>query len=458
MVVLRAGLYERVSTEEQAKFGYSIRAQVDDLNEYCKKNNFKIVDHYTEEGVSGGKPSFKRPQMARLLEDVKEGKIDIILFTKLDRWFRNVPEYFKVQEILDANKVRWKAIHEDYDTTTANGEMAVTIFLAIAQNERKKTAERIKVVFDNKRKNKEAFFGDNSVPFGYMEVPDEDGVRRLVKNPELEDALNEFWDIAVKYENIHKAAQTVNLKYGLTRTKTMWYATSRHEIYTGTFHGVEDYCPAYVEKEAWKKLQNRYPSKKDTNRTYLFAGMLKCPECGRNLCGTYTTQKRKSGKIVEYKNYRCRNVGVGMCPYRSTVSEIKIEKWLLKNLESLLEEEIARVKAEKEKPKAKPKTDVAKLREKLRKVDVRYMNDTITEKEYFAETAELKAAIKKAEAEALANVSDADRDIRHLEEAYSTDFRTIYKELDEEDRRRFWRALIREIKLEGNSPIGVIFF
>lgn len=147
-----------------------------------------------------------------------------------------------------------------------------------------------------------------------------------------------------------------------------------------------------------------------------------------------------------------------MCPYRSTVSEIKIEKWLLKNLESLLEEEIARVKAEKEKPKAKPKTDVAKLREKLRKVDVRYMNDTITEKEYFAETAELKAAIKKAEAEALANVSDADRDIRHLEEAYSTDFRTIYKELDEEDRRRFWRALIREIKLEGNSPIGVIFF
>lgn len=457
MVVLRAGLYERVSTEEQAKFGYSIRAQVDALNEYCKKNNFKIVDHYTEEGVSGGKPSFKRPQMARLLEDVKEGKIDIILFTKLDRWFRNVPEYFKVQEILDAHKVRWKAIHEDYDTTTANGEMAVTIFLAIAQNERQKTAERIKTVFENKRKNKESFFGDNSIPFGYMEVPDEDGIRRLVKNPELEDALQEFWDIAVKYENIHKAGQTVNMKYGLTRTKTMWFATSHHEIYTGTFRGVEDYCPAYVSKEDWDKLQNRYPSKKNYDRTYLFAGMVKCPECGRNLGGTYSTQKRKNGK-AEYKNYRCRDIGFGVCSYRSTVSELKIEKWLLKNLNTFLEEEIGRVKAEKAKPKSKPKTDVAKLREKLRKVDVRYMNDTITEKEYFAETAELKAAIQKAEAEALASSTDADRDIRHLEEVYATDFTTIYKGLNAEDRRRFWRALITEIQLEGNSPISVKFF
>ena len=70
----------------------------------------KVVDHYIDAGVSGGKPAFKRPQMSRLLEDVKEGKIDMILFTRLDRWFRNVQEYFKVQEILDAHGVAWKAI------------------------------------------------------------------------------------------------------------------------------------------------------------------------------------------------------------------------------------------------------------------------------------------------------------------------------------------------------------
>lgn len=74
------------------------------------RKKMKVVDHYIDAGVSGGKPAFKRPQMSRLLEDVKEGKIDMVLFTRLDRWFRNVQEYFKVQEILDAHGVAWKAI------------------------------------------------------------------------------------------------------------------------------------------------------------------------------------------------------------------------------------------------------------------------------------------------------------------------------------------------------------
>ena len=141
--VLRVGLYERVSTDEQALHGYSIDAQIKGLEEYCQTKNMQIVDHYTDAGVSGGKASSKRPEMARLLEDVQAGKIDMILFTKLDRWFRNVQEYFKVQEILERHRVEWKAIYEDYDTTTSNGRMAITLFLAIAQNEREKGSERV---------------------------------------------------------------------------------------------------------------------------------------------------------------------------------------------------------------------------------------------------------------------------------------------------------------------------
>ena len=167
MTILRAGCYERVSTDEQAKYGYSIRAQIDELNEYCAKNKIKIVDHYTDEGVSGGKPIHKRPALTRLIEDVKAGKIDIILFTKLDRWSRNTKEFFKAQDILDELKVEWRAIHEKYDTTTPDGRMAITIFLAIAQNEREKGADRVKRVFADKRKRKEAWYGSHSMPFGY---------------------------------------------------------------------------------------------------------------------------------------------------------------------------------------------------------------------------------------------------------------------------------------------------
>lgn len=99
--ILRAGLFERVSTEEQSRFGYSIATQVEALEEHAAKNRMKIVDHYCDAGVSGGIAYKKRPEMMRLLQDVKDGKIDIILFTRLDRWFRNIKEYFKVQEILE---------------------------------------------------------------------------------------------------------------------------------------------------------------------------------------------------------------------------------------------------------------------------------------------------------------------------------------------------------------------
>ena len=108
--IRRVGLYVRVSTEEQALRGFSIDAQIDALKEYCKKKGLKIVDIYSDEGTSGAKPPLKRPELKRLLDDVEAGKIDMILFTKLDRWFRSVKEYFKVQDVLDNNKVEWKTI------------------------------------------------------------------------------------------------------------------------------------------------------------------------------------------------------------------------------------------------------------------------------------------------------------------------------------------------------------
>lgn len=455
MRILRAGLFERVSTEEQSKFGYSIRSQIEALEEHCENNKYKIVDHYTDEGVSGGKPYKKRPEMKRLLDDVQAGKIDIILFTRLDRWFRNVQEYFKVQEILDENRVEWKAIWEDYDTTTSNGRMAITIFLAIAQNEREKTAERIKAIFDSKRKNKESFFGKNSTPFGYLEQEDTNGVRRLIKHPDLEPAIQDFWDIAVKYQNIGKAAKYVNLTYGVNRSKKLWYELSHKEIYTGTYRGVKDYCPAYVDRAEWKKLQNRCIKSAQNNRIYMFTGLVKCPLCGSTLRASFTTQKLKTG-MKEYQLYRCENREIRLCANKHSVAEGKTEKWLIKNIERLMKDEIARVEIELAKPKPKIKSNVIPtLKEQLRRLDVAYMAGNRTDEAYLKEQKEIKDAIKKAERD---NPADpAERDLTFLKKTLETDFRTMYDSLDKEDKRRFWRTLIKEIHVNGNNVVSVEF-
>ena len=456
MRILRAGLFERVSTEEQSRFGFSIRSQIDALEEYCKDNKFKIVDHYCDEGVSGGKPYTKRPEMKRLIDDVEAGKIDIILFTRLDRWFRNVQEYYKVQEILDKHRVEWKAIWEDYDTSTSNGRMAITIFLAIAQNEREKTAERIKSVFENKRQRKESFFGKNSTPAGYVEELDEDGIRRLVKDPELQQVFEEFWDIAVKYENLSKAAKHVSLKYGLNRSRSKWLELAKKEIYTGTYKGVENYCPAYVSKEDWLRLRNRKTIKQTQHdRVYLFTGLIKCPGCGNNMAAKYSKQTRKDGSVKEYYSYRCQGKDTFVCDNRKAIAETKAESWLLEHLEDLLNLEVEKIEEAKRKPQPKHKTNIANLKEQLRRLDVIYMAGNKTDEEYLKEQKELKDAIKKAESET--PVSLADKDTEFLKEILNSDFKTIYKNLDAEDKRAFWRYVIKEIHVKGNDVVSVVF-
>ena len=90
--MIRTALYIRVSTEEQAMHGLSLEAQDAALTDYANKNDLTIVNRYIDDGITARKAMTKRRALMRLLDDVKAGKIDQIIFTKLDRWFRNVGE------------------------------------------------------------------------------------------------------------------------------------------------------------------------------------------------------------------------------------------------------------------------------------------------------------------------------------------------------------------------------
>ena len=450
--IIRVGLYGRVSTDEQALKGYSIEAQVDALQEYAKENNMKVVGVYLDEGISGAKPPLKRPDLQRLLNDVEAGKIDMILFTKLDRWFRSVKEYFKVQDILDNNKVEWKAIHENYDTTTANGQMAITIFLAVAQNERDRTAERIKVVLEHKRKNKEACFGGKATPFGYMKEKDASGTMRLVKDPETQQAVQEFWDILLKSNNLNKAIRHMVDKYGINKDWKSWKRMTQSDFYCGIHRGVQDFCPAYVTPEDFLKFQERDTIKgTPTGVPYYFRGLMRCHECGHKLCGDCD---RRYGRIN--KTYRCAWRGRG-CENHKAVTEIKTEKQLLERLDEFMKNTIAEVEVEANHPKNKSDVErvLKNLKERLRRLNVTYMAGNKTDEEYFKEDAEIKLLIAKAEKE---YADTKPRNVDHLKELLETDFRTMYTTLEPEEKQEFWQDLIKEIKLDGKRVTDVIFY
>ena len=222
------------------------------------------------------------------------------------------------------------------------------------------------------------------------------------------------------------------------------------EFYCGRYNGIEDYCEPYVTREQWLAVQAARPIKKtQQNRVYLFSGMIKCPECGKTLCSTYNTYDNG----MEYKGYRCRHTALNHCSWGHRVAELKTEKFLLDHIEQLINGEIEKVETEKRKPKPKPKSNIAALKEQLRRLNVMYMAGTKPDNEYLAEAAELKAMIAKAEADAPA----AERDLEPLKQFLSHDFRSAYEQLDAENRRRVWRSIIKEIIVEKNDVKDVIF-
>ena len=411
----------------------------------------RIVDVYTDAGVSGGKAAFKRPGMSRLLEDVKNDKVDIVLFTKLDRWFRNIQEYFKVQEILDKHGVEWKAIHEDYDTMSANGRMAITIFLAIAQNEREKGSERVKSVLAKKRKDKIACFGGPAVPLGFKKENDEDGVPRWVIDPETEPIMREFWRLICQGYSVMTAGKMTNELFDFNRAYKEWLRAFNNEMYRGHYKGVADYCPVYISEEEWAAAAaSRTIKQAQKNRCYLFTGLMRCPKCGATLSCNYKTYRDNTR---EYFSYRCRHFSVRRCSYNHHVSEAKAEKWLLENVTKKLEEFLLSAEVEAAAPKPKPKRDKAKINEKIRRLNVVYMSGGKSDDEYTAELADLKAQLAVAELEDV----HKERDLAPLREFLASDFEKIYATLEREEKRQLWRSIIDCLVVDKNHVVDVVF-
>lgn len=453
--VVRVALYPRVSTEEQFLHGYSLQTQEEVLTQYANDHGYKIVNIYRDEGHSARKPALKRAVMQELLTDVQAGKIDRILFIKLDRWFRNVREYHKIQEILEAHGVTWQATMEDYNTATADGRLKVNIMLSVAENESDRTSERIKFVFDGKRRRKEWCFtgGETHWPYGYMPQVI-DGVKRCVKNPATAPIVQDFWDYILKYNSVRKAGMFCCEKYGITRNYRSWTNTAKNDIYTGTFRGIEDYCEPYVSRADWERIIVGHQVIKKTqrpDRVYLFTGLIRCPCCGSTLKATFKTYP--SDRSKEFYGYRCNNSRLRTCTFRHQLSERKIEKYLLENIYSQLSDCITEIEAAEEKKQHSPNPqDVLLLRERLRRLNVIYLAGNLTDTEYAAETAKLKTAIDAAKT---AETRNRPPNTQAIKDFLSSNFLSIYTTLSKEDQRRIWRTIIEEIQIEGLTIVGI---
>ena len=448
----RVALYIRVSHDEQVIHGLSLQAQKEALEQHAKERGYSIVDIYADEGITARKQLSKRKELQRLLADVKKDKIDLILVTKLDRWFRNIKDYYTVQDILEAHNCNWRTIFENYDTSTSSGRLHINIMLSVNQDECDRTSERIKAVFKHKKENKEVCSGN--VPYGYyidenkhMQIDEE-------KAKEIQDAYN-YYEL---HNNVQQTRKYLSDKYRyITYTATRKRLT--HEAYTGTYNGIKNFCPAIISEKQYKNVQrlismNKKQYKpKAPQEEYIFSGMIKCKVCG----GSFNANRMfRSGKC--YKFYRCQRAKREQnCTNKYTISEKGIlETYLLNHIK----EELQNYKVSYEvKQASKDTADISsrlvKARNKLEKLKDLYLDDLIDKTSYRAEYARLNTMISELEKEM---DGDSEIDIDSVETILSMDFESIYHTLQPNEKRYIWQSIIDYIEVGNNRDDITIHF
>lgn len=431
-------IYMRVSTDRQAQEGDSIPAQRDALRKYIDNHEDMILaGEYLDDGISGTRAD--RDELQRLLEDVKAGRVDLILVTKLDRLYRSIRHYLNMMDVLDKHGVGWLAIWEPiYDTTTPQGRLIVNQMMSIAQFEAENTGQRVRQVLAYKVSQGQVNSGNTSP--GFMVQG-----KRLVHDPETAPIVKAYFEQYAREGNLSQIARQAPA--GFPRTVQGWKLLFRRSIYVGQYRDNDHFCEPIVSRAVFDQVQRQIAIniKANTAHEYLFTGLIKCPACGATLSAVTAPKRGKT--VIRYRcqhHYRVNR----SCPYTGTVGESRLESYMIDNLAGLISD--ARIRAEVER---KPAEDTAKKKATLEKRIARlkelYIEELITLEEYKADREKYQAQLDALQMPIQANTSHVDR--FDVQKGIN-----LYAALEKPEKRLFWRSIINRIEIDGKA-IKVFF-
>ena len=457
--VEEVALYVRVSTEEQAINGDSLRTQREELTRYALANGFHIYGIYEDDGFSA--TNLKRPALQRLLKDVKLNKINRILITKLDRLSRGVRNYYKILDTLDEHEVYWQTVFEKYDSSTANGRLHINIMLSVAENESAQTSERIRSVFKTKLENKELIAG--KIPIGFKKEN-----KKLVIDENKKQIIIDAFDFYKETTSAYQTFQKLDLKYPELQLNYMrTYRILTNKLYIGikeTKYGdIADFCPSIIDNITFENTQRllRKNARKQSSKNsggYIFQGLLRCAECGYALSGKFYSKNIESSRYY----YICKRHHLALkCNCKTNFNEQKIEQILLKEFNTQLKKYIFDYEyKQKNFKKLDMSKEISSLENKLSKLKDLYVRDLIRiddyEKDYKTYLEQLEELYKEQEKLQSAS-NNNDTDIDKLKSILSQDFVSIYNLLSRQEKRRIWLSVIDYIVLDKDYNMKIFF-
>ena len=395
----KCGLYLRVSTEDQAREGFSLPEQRERLESFCKFKGYEIIDYYEDAGISAKTGNY-RPEFERLKNDIKAKKINTIVALKLDRITRSIYDWENLMTFLDENGAYLDCVNDEINTTSANGKMISRLLMSVSQNEIERTSERTKIGLAGAIKSGHI---PHIAPLGYKH---ED--KKLVIDYSTKDVVIRIFDLYYNGYSYQKISNLFNDEKVLG--KENWRDSTivnilENEIYKGDFvHGKRTKHPIYYEnvvepivsKEMWEDCQVQ---KKKNSRsykrtlTYLYLQKLKCPKCGRILGGKATT--KKNGNTYFY--YYCNDCKIEF-------KEKVINDYFSQFIDELTEYDsvvnqffLPMIKQKFDEPKEQLEKEINTQKNKLERIKKAYVNGVFELQEYNEERKIVERAISELE-------------------------------------------------------------
>ncbi len=350
-------LYTRVSTDEQAEKGFSLRHQKEQLEHYCNSKDYQIINHFQED--FSAKNFSARPEFNKLLRFVEsnKNKIDCLLFTKWDRFSRNIEAAYRMIRLFREMGIEVNSIEQPLDLSQPDSKVMLAVYLVIPEVENDKNSLR---TIDGMRKAMKEGCFMGKAPIGYLIHRNEQNKATLTLDNTtavlIEKAFKMYAKGIYSAEEVRKKFQ----KKGLNVSRNGFLNLLKNPTYMGKIYLkpykkepellVEGLHPAIIDEETFKQVQfiikgkwsPRVRTLTEIDSELPLRGFLACPKCGKTLTGSGS--KGRDGKNTYFYYHCTRYCGIRHKAkevnnlFKTLLSEIKIEPALQIDYKSILKE------------------------------------------------------------------------------------------------------------------------
>ncbi|MHB8278184.1 MAG: recombinase family protein [Candidatus Humimicrobiaceae bacterium] len=326
---MNATIYVRVSTTEQAEFGYSLASQEQICRDFALRNKYEVSKVFIERGESA--KTTNRTELNNMLRYIKanKDKVDALIIYKLDRLSRDMLDSLNIRITLDKLNITLKSVTEPFDNSPV-GTFTASMFSLIAQFDNDTRTERVKLGMRQAMMDGRWLW---NAPFGYTTIiidhksylkPTGDAIT-------VKKIFNDFVNCKKQYEICNDLA-----KYGIKITKQHLNGILKNYLYIGKLKSkcideiIDGVHEPIIDEITFYKAQGMLNPK--ANKTYCLKyedefplkRFLKCPNCNKNLTGSYSIARNKT----RHPYYHCVKKGCGFKPIRRDYADYLFFEYL----------------------------------------------------------------------------------------------------------------------------------